>query len=254
MKYLNENAVEYERKISLAKELIDRISFHLKYIFRKYLNVTVINIRGVKLKVDNPSITEKIKNNIYKEFYEAYERSILEQTLETNDVVLDVGGGLGYIAAVCARRVQRVEVIEANPSLIPIIEETLRINGVSAQVHNGVLAENDGVTNFYVAPHFWASSITPISDALTTQVPTIACRTFMNRLRPSYLVMDIEGGEIALIPSLPLESIQKICIEIHPSIVGQQAVDEMVKSIVERGFALNSQVSRRYQLFFRREQ
>jgi len=66
--------------------------------------------------------------------YEAELVDALEATVEPNDHVVVVGGGLGVTSVVAARRGQRVTTYEAGRDRFERLRETLKINGVADRV------------------------------------------------------------------------------------------------------------------------
>jgi len=65
--------------------------------------------------------------------------------------------------------------------------------------------------------------------------------------------MDIEGAEVDLAnEKLDLGSLKKLCIEMHPHIVGHEAVTRVIGRLIAQGFALNLRESKQDVLFFSR--
>lgn len=234
--------------------LLEGIRFHAIYQSRRLRRARTVRVDGVRVPLDLPIMTPKIRTNVIKGFYEKHERLILGETISPDDVVLDVGGGIGYIAAFCAKRCDTVETVEANPALVPVIERVLSMNDVQARVHHGVLSDGAGIADFEVDEDFWASSTRAAQEPHRERVHVtrIDAPELERRLRPTYLVMDIEGGEIDLLPMLDLSTVNKVCVETHANIVGQKSVDEAVQQVVDRGFTLDSRLSRPNQLFLAR--
>jgi hypothetical protein len=56
-------------------------------------------------------------------------------------------------------------------------------------------------------------------------------------------VLDIEGAEVDLLKACPLGGIRKIIMEVHPHIVGEPAVGEMVALLDAAGFRQNRALS-----------
>jgi protein-L-isoaspartate O-methyltransferase len=63
--------------------------------------------------------------------YEADEANAAERCVKEGFRVLELGAGIGYVTAICARRTapENVLAVEANPALIPVIRATLRATG-----------------------------------------------------------------------------------------------------------------------------
>ena len=67
-------------------------------------------------------------------------------------------GRMGWALAARLAGSESVHCYEANPALIPVIEATYALNGVSPQISNTILGAEDGQTVFYVDDDFTCSS------------------------------------------------------------------------------------------------
>jgi hypothetical protein len=65
----------------------------------------------------------------------------------------------------------------------------------------------------------------------------------MIELRPTIMVIDIEGGERDLIPKLDFSSVNRVIIELHPDVYGHDGSSLVVRTLLEAGFNLNVQDS-----------
>ena len=94
--------------------------------------------------------------------YEQQEAWLLSGILQPDEVVLEIGAGMGYISTFCAKHfhVKEVHAVEANPELIPVIKRNHEINAVDVAVYNEILGPEDGEGQFYLHESFWASSAT----------------------------------------------------------------------------------------------
>jgi FkbM family methyltransferase len=185
-------------------------------------------------------MTPMLEQYIYAGWYEAEERSVLAATLRADDVCLEVGGGIGLISTIAAQQAQRMTVYEANPGLVSIIERTVSLNGQSADVINAVASDADGTTAFYVADSFWMSSLQPSDGAVEHTVRTVSFDRVLADIKPTYLICDIEGGEVDLLGgrSLP-DSLRAICVELHPDAVGISSTQGLITALIDQGYALD---------------
>jgi 2-polyprenyl-3-methyl-5-hydroxy-6-metoxy-1,4-benzoquinol methylase len=76
-----------------------------------------LNQHGVKLALGSWA-TPSIRRLIYQGWYEENERAILELTLRSDDTVLELGCGAGYITTVAAGRAREVRAFDANPEMV----------------------------------------------------------------------------------------------------------------------------------------
>ena len=106
----------------------------------------------------NAETSPTLRRILYSERYERSESRCAVVALSPDDVVLEVGSGLGYLSTICALRLgsERVHTYEADPGLIPRIRRHHALNGVAPEVHNAMLAGSTGSASFFVAAWFLA--------------------------------------------------------------------------------------------------
>ena len=97
---------------------------------------------------------------------------------------------------------------------------------------------------FYIRSDFWASSLEPGPG--TTRV-TVAGHSFdeeLARLGTTYLMLDIEGGEVDLLMNHALPAqLRAVCMEVHPEIVGGELTQNLLRKLMDEGFVLDTRVS-----------
>ncbi|MCX7897676.1 MAG: FkbM family methyltransferase [Rhodocyclaceae bacterium] len=208
---------------------------------------------GILLPLRHALISPRIAREIFLGDYEAKEIEIIRKRLTEDDVVFEVGAGIGFLSSYCAKRVgsEKVFAYEANPALLPLIQETYARNGVSPSLTHGMLGHGDGVREFYLDDEFWASSAHRQGGRSIT-VPQIDLNAELTRVRPSFLIVDIEGGEAEFFSLADLASVQKICLETHPGVLGDHTLSEMFARIFGQGFSLDFSLIRKNAFFFYR--
>lgn len=208
---------------------------------------------GIQLPVKHPLVSPGIAKEIYFGDYEAKEIEIISKRIEPSDVVLEVGAGLGYLSAYCAKQVgsNNVFTFEANPELIPVIQETYAKSSVNPTITNAMLAEGDSEREFHLEEDFWASSAHRTGGRSIT-VQQLDLNTELERINPSFLIVDIEGGEVEFFSNANLNMVRKICVETHSDVVGDYALSKMFSGLVAKGFALDFSIPRKNVFFFYR--
>lgn len=220
-------------------------------------NVTytdVLEVHDIKVPHVTDVISPRMEQVIRKGRYEASEVRLLRKILRPRDRVLELGAGIGVVstAAAMVTGPDRVVVVEANPNLMPIISETHALNGVTGvRVLNGVgvSVPNDGTATFYLREDFWASSLEAPHEQETVQVtsvavPKIDLNTILREHRPSVFVLDIEGGELDLLPGLDLSSCRSVVIELHPKVYQLDGIARCFDALRSKGFAYDAKQSR----------
>lgn len=207
---------------------------------RKKIKPNIISIRGVKIKIHN-SFSNTIIRSIYGENYEKPELDILRSYLSQEDIVMELGTGLGLLSSYCAKKVgsDRVFSYEANPNLQPIIEENYALNNVNPRLKICLLDREKGYQTFYVGKDFWSSSnIKRNSTDKAIEVQVNEFNQEINKINPTFLIIDIEGGEYELLQYAQLNSVQKVLIEIHPHVIGEGKATETIDNITKLGFTI----------------
>ena len=199
---------------------------------------SVVELGSVRLRIGS-HLSPAILRAIYRGYYEAPELACLQRALTPSDVVLELGTGLGFLAAFCARRVgsDRVFTFEANPGLRPLIEETFRLNGVAPRLESVMLGPARGRHAFYVERDFWISSTRrgprPVE---VLDVPVWALNEELERRHPTVLIIDIEGGEVELIEYMRLDGVRSVIIELHPRVIGVEGTEAVKAFFAAAGF------------------
>lgn len=198
----------------------------------------IVDLDGVRIRL-SPSMGNLAVSYILSGNYELPERRMLNHALTRQDRVMELGTGIGYLSSYCANRIgsDRVFTFEANPSLRPLIESTYALNGVSPHLEVCMLGETSGTAEFFVTKSFWGSST--LHSRHTIKKIQVQVRSFNEALRqicPSFLIIDIEGGELDLMHHGSFEGVEKLCIELHPYVIGADNVRWVVDRILAQGF------------------
>jgi len=198
----------------------------------------IFEMEGIRLR-RSPFLSIPILESFESDSYEKPEARIVQHALKPNDIVLELGTGLGFISALCAKNVgsDRIYTFEANPALESVIQKNYLLNDVSPHLEICLLGEAVGEITFYLMKSFWSSStVKRYPRARPIQVPMRSFNDEMQRIRPNFLIIDIEGGESDFIRYASLIGISKVCIELHPHVIGMAAVAEVVDFFVSQGF------------------
>lgn len=215
-----------------------------------------IETHGVVVPLVESVISPRMREVLRNDRYERQEVRAIKSLARPDDVVLDLGAGVGVVATIAARTVgdDRVTAVEANPNLIPILRETFRLNGVPGVtlIHGAAMSgpdPNDEV-RFRLRPDFWASSLDRRrkdrnSDAVSdVAVPAVDLAGILDELRPTVFVLDIEGGELAVASGADLSSVRLVIMELHPRVYGASGVERIFSALSAQGFTYDPRASR----------
>jgi FkbM family methyltransferase len=201
--------------------------------------VLPFSLHGIALEIPRSILTPELWMAFAGGYYEGSEIAALRQMVRPNDVVLELGAGVGFISAFLFRSLGAASVcaVEANRDLLPVIRRTHEINGVSATVFHGVAARSDGLTRFHEQDAFWASSIVPLPNSRVATLPGIDIARLIREVRPNVLVVDIEGGELDLFCGLDLPGVRSLVVEVHQPQIGGAGVSRCFAALQDAGFA-----------------
>ena len=223
------------------RDLLD-LRHDVRAVYWRYRRPDRVTYCGVRLRLDPRWATPRLRDSIYRGYYERQEHDILRATLREGDRYMELGAGIGFLATCACQAVgaDNVFVYEANPDLIETIRQTTSANGFDPKVTNAVLGDSVGATDFYVHSDFWSSSLDPAPDARRVSVPSRSFQEELETVRPTYLTVDIEGGEVALFEARKLPTfVRAICMEVHPAAAGIAETHRMLTSLFDDGFAVS---------------
>lgn len=213
-----------------------------------------VELEGVRVRM-SPALPVDVRRDLYDHLYEHVELAAVRRTLEPDDVVLELGTGLGVVAAFAARRIgsERVFTFDGNPALASFIRDTFAVNGVSPTFETCILGAAAGESTLFVdADDFRFSSLQRSSRPGTpVRIASRDINAEMRRIRPTFLIMDIEGSEYDIVRCLEFDGLRKLLIEVHDE-PGSASVRQLKAAVMAAGFDLDAQVSTTGCLFFAR--
>lgn len=232
---------------SLKKDVVS-------FLFRAIRRRKII-LNGVRLHCDRKVMSNQVIEAMLRKTYEQPEYNSIRKNLEASDVVLEMGGGVGYISLQCSKVVGsgNIHVYEASPDTADLALRNFSLNGREITLHRKILGSSSGRSTFYVNESFESSSLLK-RDGIATEmmVERDDVNDVIKRIRPTFLIVDIEGGEAELIPKTNLGDIKKISIEVHPHVIGDDEVNSTVLHILNEGFLIDWASSAKKVLFFYR--
>lgn len=241
--------------IQQAKSAINLIKLRAKGKYYRWKKPAIIKIQGIKIAIPENS-TQKLEHALYYGYYEDNELETVISQIEPCDVVMELGTGLGLLSTFCAKKIssERVFTYEANPKLEPIIQQNYALNQVNPNLQICMLGSQAGEKEFYISDNLWDSSKIKYNKNL--QEIQVAVKSFndeIKKINPSFLIMDIEGGEYDLCQYADFHNVKKLAMELHEDLIGTGNA-EFVKSKLEaNGFRLNQEFSyKERELFWER--
>ena len=192
----------------------------------------------------SPFLNEQRIARINAARYEGQEIRGALAVVRPGDRILEMGAGLGLVGAVALLRGQAAHLLsfEANPDLILHIQALYDRNGLSdrCSLRHQVLTtgpEAPAFMPFFLRNSYLASSL--IDSKRPTRkvsVPTADFDGVVQAYRPDVLLMDIEGGELAMIDTVAQARFRAIVIEFHPEVYGDAGMRHCKASLTRAGY------------------
>lgn len=231
-KVFNEQASMFIRNV--AKQCVRIVQAR----YRKTVRASQTAISGIRLPVPS-EFDWDMRNRLYEERYEGYEVFLVRTNLLPGDRVLELGTGLGLVATACAQIVGSASVVtvEANPEMIRHIEETFRLNGVRPTLISAAVGAETGQAELFINESFMASSCcSGAGEGRAVTVPMVGLPDLLNKHQPTFMVVDIEGGELELTHCVLPETVRCVLVELHERVIGRAGVDEVRQWLRDGGF------------------
>jgi hypothetical protein len=127
-------------------------------------------------------------------------------------------------------------------------------NNVKPHLKNALLADCIGMIDFPVnRKSRLASSLSKSSDEIV-KVPQLSLNETIEVLRPNFLILDIEGAEYDVFRIIRFQTIKKIQVELHPSILGEARMNDIFDLLRVKGFVVDLSMPDGRNYFFKRVQ
>jgi len=201
-------------------------------------------------------IEAKIRNGTY----ENKESEAAHQRVRSGMRVLELGAGLGFVSAICARKAgaDRVVCVEANPRMLDTLRENLRLNDAKdvTVVHGAVVnaAYDEDTVLFRAGDLFWGGTIVETGTDLNNvvEVPALRLSDLLDAYRPRLVMMDIEGAEQYLFDARWPKFVKFVVLELHPSKYPPQTIQKIITCMSKSGLTYDPVSSNGRTLGFKR--
>lgn len=212
---------------------------------------------GVEVDPSYPLISPLLKQKILSGRYEFIEAAIAGRLVRPGDVVLEIGGGIGFLSAYLAVRVGkdgRIVTCEADPEVSHVARDTLHRNRVGNVqiVLSAVVAHVQG--SYYLSQErdFWQRTLLtrlPLEERFRNSllVSALDFKDLVSEQCPNVLVMDVEGLEYSLLTSCELpSSVRAVVLEIHSERLSHSQERDCIEILKKQGFKVKYNFGREF--------
>ena len=219
----------------------------LRRLWHRFLNTKKLAQNGVTLSTDAAVVPKTVRYGVFGGVYELAEAALVQACVKPGDRVLEIGAGTGFIGLLSARicGAENVNSFEANPAMEQVIRGNYALNGITPTLHMKAVTPDGQPITFHSADNLVSSSVFDRNlEGKKVTVESEALDTLIQQLAPTVIVIDAEGAEIDLMAGTDFGSVDRIIMELHPHIVGQPAVDEMLQGLSDKGFEVTERVEK----------
>lgn len=209
------------------------------------------------LDKNDPGISKTLfRPKFFKKWHREPEfMDIIENEVNTGDVVFDLGANIGYVTMFLANFVGssgKVFAVEPSPHNFDILMKNINYNNFSKRIDAFQLAISSftGRQDFNIAAETNLNSFAFTKYTKSTiSVKTTTIDDFFNgKPFPNFIKMDIEGGEVDALDGMrkTLENLRsplKILIEIHPMYYEEKNFRKQLLRLFNLGFKTKYLVS-----------
>lgn len=220
---------------------------NLRLYWHRMRDTQTVNLAGVRLRSGTDQ-ARAVRNGLFKRTYEVPEQTLLQQAVRPGDTVLEVGAGIGFIGLLSARMAGpsgRVVSYEANPRLQPVIAANYALNADRPELRMRAITQDGAPVTFHVSDNVVSSSLYQRAETQSAvAVDSDALHAALSEIAPDILVMDVEGAEVDLLAEGDLAPIRAAVIELHPHIVGEARIADLIDSLAARGLSVAARLDK----------
>lgn len=186
--------------------------------------MTRMDYAGVTLEMDADVLTPAVRRALRQGDYEREETECVELYLDAADDVVELGGGIGYLACYVDQRLRDGRthlVVEPNGHLLPLMERHRALNDAGFETVSAAYSTDGPIASLSVPEAFWeASTVWSDPGDRVRYAATIDLETLLDAfdLSEVALIVDIEGGEVDLLENeldVLLERCRLVIVEFH---------------------------------------
>lgn len=202
---------------------------------------------------DAPHFGPTMIRNMHEGRYEAREIRLSLSTVRSDDRVVEMGSGAGIVGGIIAKNCapELVVSFEANANLIPHIKALYKHNSIDniIEVRNQIILSEPNPpshVNFFIRGNFLGSGLRITKGharATEVQVPVTPWQDVKEEVKPTVLIMDIEGAELEFFQHADLSGIRAIVVELHRHIYHRPGMQTIRQNLADRGFQQDREIS-----------
>lgn len=216
-----------------------------KKLWRKVAQPPRIALHGQRIVARSPDIDAALRRELLRGRYERHKMRQLRNRIEPNDVVLDIGAGIGLAALYAAGMVGAGNVlcVEPDPRAAALARRNFALNRQPIQLTEAAAAPPGAPAqlDFHLNEALGRSSLTPRAGTVATiAVATLDVAPILAERGISALCVDVEGSEHNLLRGIDdFAGVRVILLRINEQALGYGRANDLFQHLFAAGFALD---------------
>ena len=226
--------------LTFVQELITYFRFKVRYAISVIFNPKMYMYENIRVPLGSSPVFQARRRDFYRGLHERGEMETIRHLIRPDDIVLELGSGLGIVSTFIAQRLsdsRNLHTFEANPELLEPIKSVFEANDVKPNLHNIAVGREDGCREFFFNVNNLSSSVHRREGAAKSELVAMASMSrLLREIRPTFVVFDVEGAEAEIFKVEIPPEVRVLCGELHPSIIGDDGVSTVIRTILDSGF------------------
>jgi FkbM family methyltransferase len=209
----------------------------------------IARIDPCRFRLDAPTVSSSVRDLLLSGQHEKAERTLMRQFMNPDLPLIELGGAFGVVSCIANKRLsspRRHVVVEANPNLIPVLNDNRDRNGCQFTVLQRVVGYGHRSLPFHVDANVLASnSLVATGEAVEVATTTLAEIIETYGFRPCTVIADIEGAEADLVrheADTIARYVETLIVEVHDRLIGPAAAKEFLRTLDDMGCRLVGRV------------
>jgi len=194
-----------------------------------------LEVDGVKL--DLRGLPRSLKNQIVEEYFELHKRSLAARFLGSDDSVLELGSGIGFVALYCQLQlgIGDYVCVEANRHAIRLAERNHAINGVTPRTIHAAISSENGMISLNAYPDFGITSQKEVPSR------TLASIAAVPDFAPTALIVGLGGAEQFVRWKEVPASVRTVLIDLYPHDSDYPVAYDVIVELMAQGFTVTAE-------------
>jgi FkbM family methyltransferase len=226
--------------LTFLQEIMSYFKFKARYAISVIFKPKMYIYENIRIPLGSSPFLQARRRDFYRGLHERGEIETIRHLIRPDDIVLELGSGLGIVSTFIAQRLsdsKNLHTFEANPELLEPIKSVFKANGVNPNLYNTVVGQEDGHREFFFNVNNLSSSVHRREGAAKSELVAMASMSrLLREIRPTFVVFDVEGAEAEIFKVEIPPEVRVLCGELHPSVIGDDGVSTVIRTILDAGF------------------